>query len=86
MTSAFAGREHSLLDPLSGSSGEKVAGVGQEVGQSAGWVMLLLPSAPGIHEVLAKSCRFNSLSIFLPSLDFRKNPSGRQGYSGGEYT
>ena len=49
MTSAFAGREHSLLDPLSGSSGEKVAGVGQEVGQSAGWVMLLLPSAPGTH-------------------------------------
>ena len=55
MTSAFARREQSpRLDPLSGSSSEKVAGVGQEVGQSAGWVMLLLPSAPGTHEVLGK--------------------------------
>lgn len=80
MTSAFARREHSpRLDPLSGSSSEKVAGVGQEVGQSAGWVMLLLPSAPGTHEVLGKRCSFYSLSIFLPRLDFRKNPARRQG-------
>ena len=43
-----------LLGPLRGSSSEKVAGVGQEVGQSADWVMLLLPSAPGIHELLGK--------------------------------
>ena len=45
MTSDFAGREHPPLGLLRGSSSEKVAGVGQEVGQSADWVMLLLPSA-----------------------------------------
>lgn len=53
MTEGAFGESIPPYQPLSGSSSEKVAGVGQEVGQSAGWVMLL-PSAPGTHEVLGK--------------------------------
>lgn len=58
MTNAFAGRVFPPLDPLSGSSSERVAsgaGLGQEVGESAGWVMAAASTLPlSIHEVLSK--------------------------------
>lgn len=55
MTSAFARRNTFPASTPWWRSSEKVAGVGQEVGQSKlAKVMLLLPSAPGTHEVLGK--------------------------------